>query len=141
MTDYSALTVKWATLTGTTDQKLAAINALMVQLPPMKAIVTPSQIINACEYKALSNVIAKSPQQLSLLLTGSNVDVSVGSTIRQGLQTLFSGYSATLNNLSALFKPFDAPQAPWWQTPIAQGGGGLSKPVSSTDLVNAGGLV
>ena len=135
------MVAKWNTLTGTTDQKLAAINSLMVTLPPMKAIVTPSQIINACEYKALVNVTAKNPQQLSVLLAGSNVDVSVGSTIRQGLQTLFAGYSTTLNNLSALFKPFDAPQAPWWQTPIAQGGGGLSKPVSSTDLVNAGGLV
>lgn len=141
MAYYDALVQKWATLTGTTDEKLSAINALMVTLPPMKAIVGQSQIINAIDYKALKAMKPEGQKYLCLLLSGPSVDVSIGTPIRQALQDLFSWSSATLANFDALFSPFDAPQAPWWQTPVAQGGGGLSKPVSSTDLVAAGGLV
>lgn len=138
MTDYSALVAMWATLTGTTDEKLAAINSLMVTTPPIKAIVTPSQIINCVDYKTFSSLKPSEQNTLALLLSGNTVDVSIGTTTRQALQAMFLSSKSTTANLSALFAPFDNPQAFWWQVPIAQGGGGLNKPVSSTDLVNAG---
>jgi len=143
MTDYSALVAKWATLTGTTDQKLAAINALQVTLPPIKAIVTPAQIQNAVDYAALQAVILspKGGSLLSAYLSGSSIDASAGSNIRQGLHDLFAASHASLAGLASLFAPFDNPQTPWYLAPIEQGGGGLGHPVSSTDLVNAGGLV
>lgn len=138
MTDYSALISMWRILTGATDEKLATINSLMVTTPPIKAIVTPSQIINCVDYKTFSSLKPSEQNTLALLLSGNTVDVSIGTTTRQALQTMFLSSKITTENLSALFAPFDNPQAFWWQVPIAQGGGGLNKPVSSTDLVNAG---
>jgi hypothetical protein len=63
--------------------------------------------------------------QLTLLLAGSSVDVSVGSSIRQGIQSLFAGKTQTLANLAALVAPYDNPTMPWWQangytSPIGQ---------------------
>lgn len=141
MSYYDALIARWATLTGTTDEKLSAINALMVTLPPMKAIFAPTQIVNVIVYSAIANLNADKQGELGILLSGPTVDASIGSTVREGLNAIFAGSSSTLSHLAALFEPFDKPQAPWWQTPVAQGGGGLKLPVSSSDLVAAGGLV
>ena len=141
MAYYDSLVAKWATLTpGTTAQKLTQINALTVTLPSISAILSPSKILNACVFADLAALTQLQLSQLTLLLAGSSVDASAGTPIRLGIQTLFAGKTTTLANLGALVAPYDAPAMLWWQATVAQGGGGLSSPVSSTDLQAAGGL-
>ena len=140
MAYYTALMSKWATLTpGTTQQKLAQINALTVTLPSIKANLSPSSILNACVFADLAALTQLQVSQLTLLLAGSQVDASAGSSIRLGIQTLFAGKTTTLANLGTLVAPYDSPTAPWWEATVAQGGGGLSSPVSIDDA-NAAGL-
>lgn len=141
MAYYDALVAKWATLTGTTEEKLVAINELTVVLPANKAILSPTQIVNAIAYSAIAALSADKQGELQILLSGPNVDASIGSTVRAGLASIFASSATTLANLAKLYEPFDHPKAPWWQTPVSEGGGGLTRPVSSTDLVEAGGLV
>ena len=142
MAYYDALIAKWATLTpGTTAAKLAQINALTVTTGiPLPCILKPSQILNACVAADLIGLSAANIGLVQLLLTGELVDASNGTTIRSVFQTLFAGKTTTLAQLGALVTPFDSPTIPWWQGTIAQGGGGLSSPVSSSDLAAAGGL-
>lgn len=139
MAYYDALSAKWATLTpGTTAQKLAQINALTVTLPSIKALLSPSSILNACVFADLAALTQLQVSQLTLLLAGSQVDGSAGSSIRLGIQTLFAGKTTTLANLGALVAPYDSPTMLWWQATVAQGGGGLSSAVSQGDLTAAG---
>lgn len=138
MAYYDALIAKWGTLSGTTQSKLDQINALTVTLPATKALLTPSSILNACVFADLAGLTQLQVLQLTLLLSGSLVDASAGTPIRLGIQTLFSGKTTTLQNLAALVAPYDSPTALWWQATVAQGGGGLSSPVSQADLSAAG---
>jgi len=143
MAYYDALIVKWATLApGTTAAKLAAINALTVQLSDHNpALLTPSQILNNIVFADLAGLTQLQVLQLTLLLQGSTIDVSKGTVIRAAIQTLFAGKLTTLGQLAALVAPFDVPSViPWWQATVAQGGGGLSEPVGTADLTLAGGL-
>lgn len=142
MAYYDALITKWATLTpGTTAAKLAQINTLIVATGvPIKAILTPSQILNACVAADIASLTPAQVALLTLLLQGSTVDGSQGTTVRAGIQAIFAGKTQTLTNLGALVAPFDSPTLPWWQATVAQGGGGLSSPVSLNDLGSAGGL-
>jgi hypothetical protein len=138
---YDALIAKWATLTpGTTTQKLAQLNGLTVVGPVQKAILAPSAILNAIVFADLAALTQLQVTQLTLLLAGSEIDASIGTSIRAGVQALFAGKATTLANLGALVAAFDSPPIPWWQATVAQGGGGLSSPVSSNDLLAAGGL-
>lgn len=141
MAYYDALIAKWAQGSGTTTSKLAQINALTVATGvPVKAILTPSQILNACVPADIASLPAAMITLLALLLSGSAVDASIGTTVRVGIQTIFAGKATTLAQLGALVAPFDAPTMPWWQATVAQGGGGLSGPVSLADLAAAGNL-
>jgi uncharacterized protein (DUF697 family) len=138
MPDYSALVTKWGTLTGTTQQKLTAINAATVTLPAAKALISPLSILNAIVFADLAALTQLQVTQLTLLLQGSTIDASTGTSIRTGIQALFAGKTATLANLGALVAPYDSPAIPWWQATVAQGGGGLSGPVSQNDLTATG---
>lgn len=141
MAYYDALIAKWATLSpGTTAQKLAAINALTVAGPAQRALLSPSSILNAIVFADLVALTQLQITQLTLLLQGSEIDASPGTSIRAGIQALFSGKTTTLAQLGALVAPFDSPTIPWATAPIASGGGGLTGPVGSNDLVAAGGL-
>lgn len=141
MAYYSALITAWGTLTGTTAQKLVSANAATIPTGvPLKAILTPSQIINACVPADIGSLTTAQVTLLTLLLQGSTVDASIGSTVRVGIQFIFAGKTATLSQLGALVAPFDNPTIPWWQGSPAIGGGGLSGPISQSDLVAAGGL-
>src|ERR1035437_7890717 len=129
MADYTALIAKWATLTpGTTAQKLAQINTLTVPRGSvLPAILTPSQIINACLAADIASLTPAQVTLFTLLLQGSQVDASVGTTVRAGIVTIFSGKATTIAQLTALVAPFDSPTIPWWQATVAQGGGGLTR--------------
>jgi hypothetical protein len=142
MAYYDALVVKWATLTGTTDQKLTSINALTVAKGSANpAILTPSQIINACVPADIASLTSAQVTLFTLLLQGGTVDASVGTTVRAGIIAIFTGKTTTMNQLGALVAPFDSPTIPWWQATVTQGGGGLSGPIGPNDLIGAGGLV
>jgi hypothetical protein len=141
MAYYDALQAKWLTLTpGTTAQKVVQINGLLVTLPAIQAILSPSAILNAVVFADLAALTQLQVGQLTLLVAGSSVDASAGTSIRAGIQALFAGKATTLANLAALVAPFDAPTIPWWQATVAQGGGGLSSRVGPSDLTAAGGL-
>lgn len=138
-TYYDALVAKWATLTpGTTVAKLAQINAATVAGPPVKAMLSPSLILNAIVFADLAALTQLQVTQLTLLLAGSSVDASAGTSIRAGIQALFAGKTTTLNNLAALVAPYDSPAIPWATASLAAGGGGLVAMVQPSDLTQAG---
>lgn len=115
MAYYDLMIAKWATLTGTTDQKLATLNAATAPGPAVSAMLTPSQILNAIVFADLAALTQLQVSQLALLLSGGTVDASPGTSIRLGIQALFQGKTATLTALAALVAPFDSPTIPWWQ--------------------------
>jgi hypothetical protein len=130
---YDALVAKWATLgAGTTAQKLTALNALTATGSPQKAILSPSSILNAIVFADLAALTQLQVSQLTLLLAGNDIDASQGTPIRAGIQALFAGKTATLNNLGALVAPFDAPTIPWWQS------AGYPRPFDIGDISAAG---
>src|SRR4051812_16033633 len=97
---YDALIAKWGTLTpGTTAAKLAQINAITVTGTAIKAILTPSSILNAIVFADLAALTQLQVTQLTLLLQGASVDASPGTSIRIGIQALFAGKTTTLANL------------------------------------------
>jgi len=142
MAYYDALIAKWATLTpGTTAAKLAQINALTVDTGVAKPmVVSPSQIINAIIPADLASLTTAQVSFLTLVLAGSDVDASGGTTVRSAILTIFAGKTNTINSLAALAAPFDNGRMPWWQATVAQGGGGLNGPVTINELIGAGGL-
>jgi hypothetical protein len=138
MAYYDALVTKWGTLSGTTASKLAQINALTVAGTAVKAILEPSAILNAIVFADLAALTQLQVTQLTLLLQGGTVDASSGTSIRAGIQALFSGKTTTLANLGALVAPYDSPTIPWATATIAQSGGGLVAMVQPSDLTQAG---
>lgn len=150
MAYYTALVNAWnsvtqppAGVTGsaltagmTTAQKLAAVNAWTVATGvPIQAIFTPSQVLNACAAADLNALTTAQVGLLSLLLAGGSVDASQGKPIRAQVQTIFAGKATTLANLAALVASYDSPRQLWWQA------NGYTSPISTDDLVAAGGLV
>ncbi len=142
MAYYDALIAKWATLNpGPTQQKLDQINALTVAAgAAQKAILTPSQIINAIMPTDLAALTTAQVAFLTLVLQGAQVDASQGTTVRLAIQTIFQNKAQTLSQLGALVAPFDSPTIPWWKASVAQGGGALNGPVTVNELIGAGGL-
>lgn len=135
MAYYDALITKWGTLSGTTAQKLTAINTATVA-SAQPAILSVNAIINAIASADFLTLTALQLQQMAFLMAGStSVNASPGTTIRAVFQSVFSGKATTLANLSALVAPFDNATIPWWQS------NGYSSPIGSGDLTAAGGLV
>jgi hypothetical protein len=117
MAYYDALVTKWATLTpGTTDAKLTQLNGLTATGASQKAVLSPSQILNAIVFTDLATFTQLQVSQLTLLLAGTAIDASVGTTIRAGIQALFTGKTTSLANLGTLVAPFDSPTVLWWQS-------------------------
>lgn len=112
MAYYDALVAKWQTLSGTTIQKLAAINALTSPSPQL-AILTSTQIVNAIAPADLAALTALQVAILTMLLCGGTVNGSPGTTTRLAFQTIFAGKATTLANLTALVAPFDNAVIPW----------------------------
>lgn len=140
MAYYDALIAKWATLTpGTTQQKLDQINAIVVTgSVPTSFFTTGDQILNCIDS---TEFLAKTAAQQNLVLQVVSVPGQLkggaGSFIGGVFVNVFGVSGATITALTALAK---AISQPWWQATVAQGGGGLSSPVSASDLVAAGGL-
>lgn len=132
MAYYDSMKAKWATLAGTTEQKLAALNALLVTGAAVPAIVSPSQLLNTIVFADLSALTQLQISQLTLLLSGASIDASPGTTIRLGIQALFAGKTATLNALATLAAKYDSPQIPFYLSD------GYSRPFDMGDVMAAG---
>lgn len=132
MAYYDAMIAKWATLTGTTAEKLAALNASLATGPAIPMIVPTYKIYNlivASEFTALSS----SSQQLVRDILGlGEVDGSPGTQIRARMVSIFSSGTQTFANLAALSSGYDTPQIPWWQA------NGYNRPFDMGDVTAAG---
>lgn len=141
MAYYDALVAKWATLSGTTEEKLAAINVLTVQGVVAPLLVPTYRIFNALDPTEFGALSPTNQQRVRDILSMGTVDASVGTNARNLLLSIFVAGSATRAALVALASSIERPTVmPWWQVPVAQGGGGLASPVNSHDLAAAGGL-
>lgn len=140
MAYYDALVAKWATLSGTTAAKLAAINAMTVPGPVAPSIVQSYKIYNAIVPSEFTALTAANQQLVRDILGMGVVDVSPGTSIRSRLLSIFPSGTATFTALASLAATFNT-TIPWWQATVAQGGGGLSSPVTQADLDAVGGLV
>lgn len=101
----------------TTQQKIDAVDGWTVAVAGhLPALLTPSQILNAIVFADLATLTQLQVLQLTLLLSGTTVDVTSGTIIRAAIQALFAGKTTTLANLAALVAPFDNPTQPWWQS-------------------------
>lgn len=98
----------------TTSQKVAKVNGWTVA-NQQKAIVTGSQILNACVPADINALTSAQVQIMTMYMLDQSIDASAGSLIRQALQSLFAGHTTTLNNLAALFAPFDNATWTWCQ--------------------------
>ena len=143
MAYYDALISKWATLApGTTAAKLTAINALTITgSVPTSFYTTGDAILNCIDW-AEFNALTDARQKNILAMCGVPGQLLGGSAqtskmVAGMIIAYFSLAGPTIAALTALAK---GATQPWWQATVAQGGGGLSGPVSGTDLVVAGGL-
>ena len=146
MAYYTALQTAWnsatqpptgvtgTALTGlTTAQKLAAVNAWTVSTGvAVPAILTPSKIINAIVPTDLAALTTTQVTFLTLVLQGSTVDASQGTTVRAAVQNIFAGKTQTLSQLAALVAPFDNPSVSWWSA------NGYPRPFDLGDVAAAG---
>lgn len=138
MAYYDALIAKWATLTpGTTTAKLAQLNAIVVTGSiPTTFFVTGDQIYNCIDS---AEFLAKTAAQQTLIMqcvaVPGQLKGGAGSFLGGVFVAVFGVSGATITALTALAK---AISQPWWQATVAQGGGGLTSPVSQGDLTAAG---
>jgi len=155
MAYYDALVARWATLAGTTAQKLGAINALTVDGP-----IADVSISAVVAYLALGGKLAglqayaQNPpnnanaeaiiaaRELVALMSSPNApsfrmsDPAVYATVQDFLSAL-AGDAATgitADNQAALLA-LAATTIPWWQAI------GYTSPISQGDLDAAGGLI
>lgn len=147
MAYYDALISKWGTLSGTTQQKLAAINALTVAAPN-----APVPISAVMAYLRENNLWLSIKAAAA---AGSSQGAVAALDLNQDLRQTTIDFSLTLVGLmladlvshgllsqaqSDALASMGTPQIPWWSTPVDHGGGGLSSKVSVDDLQAAGGL-
>lgn len=142
MAYYTALTSKWGTLApDTTANKLAAINALTVSGAAIPMVIATYKIYNLIDPTEFAALTAANQQLVRDILGMGTVDGSPGTSVRARMVAVFSNASgATRLALAALAATYDAPLIPWATATIAQGGGGLTGPVGSNDLIAAGNL-
>lgn len=162
MAYYDALIAKWATLSGTTEAKLAAINALTVAGPnvdvPVSAVVGYlGENLKLAKLQAYATAAMQAPAPTEAQIAGAELMALFGMGINapafrmsdptkyanmQALLTALAGDTASgivTADVTALLA-LSATTIPWWQATVTQDGGGLSSTVSQADLDAAGGL-
>lgn len=133
MAYYDALIAKWATKSGTTEQKLAAVNADTVPGPPTPLIVPTYKIYNAIVPSEFAALTAANQQLVRDILAMGSVDASAGTNVRNVLLSKFPSLTGTYANLVALAATYDT-TIPWWQS------AGYTSSINKNDLDAAGGL-
>jgi hypothetical protein len=159
MAYYDALKATWATLpsSDSTAQKLAAINAMTVAGPnvdvPVSAVVgylgLNGRLSTLSKYagNAPATSAGVAGAELVAIINCPNAPdfASSNSTTYQIIQEMLTALagdansgisSADVTNLLGLA----ATTIRWWEATVAEGGGGLSSPVTPDDLAAAGGL-
>jgi hypothetical protein len=139
MAYYDALIAKWATLSGTTQAKLAAINALTVPGPSQ-----PIPVLQVMTYLRTNNLWLPIKAAVA---TSAGAAAAVDYNSDPRVQTLDVSLPIVLGMLADLvtnkllaqsqsdaIKAMGTPLVPWITTTVANGGGGLSGPVSQPDL-------
>lgn len=154
MAYYTALTVEWATLTGTTLQKLTAINALTVsgaaQDVPASALV--GYLALQAKLGTFKAYAASPPSGASLIAVTAAQELFAVlampcfSTFQTSVPEVLSALSAWINACASddntgitaadvtNILSLAATQVPWWQA------NGYPRPLDSGDLILAGDL-
>jgi hypothetical protein len=155
MAYYDALVARWATLAGTTAEKLAAINALTIAGPMTDVTVAAVVATLALSGKLAGlQAYAQSPpsnanaealvaaRELVALLSSPNAppfrmsDPTVYATIQNFLAALVADAATGIGATDeAALLSLAATTVPWWKA------NGYASPISQGDLDAAGGLV
>jgi hypothetical protein len=133
MAYYTALIAEWPSLTGTTEQKLATLNAMTVTGSiPSLGNITGLQFMSCmhwAEYAAQTALVQATLNTLMLMPTIS------GGSASPFVAPMFTAIGATMPLTgTALAALATAIIQPWWQA------NGYSAPIDMNDLVAAGGL-
>src|SRR5208282_1476157 len=125
----------------TTAQKIAAINGWTVTgTIPVSTTFTGAQLAGWINWTEFATLTAAQQQNLMLLIAG--LGPYLGGSSNVGflpvgmLLAYFTNYSGP--TIVAMTAYVNSLVFPWWQTPAAQGGGGLNGVVSLADTMTAG---
>lgn len=145
MAYYDALVAKWMTLSGSTEAKLTAVNALTVPGPnvpvPVLQVMTYLRTNNL--WMAIKAATATSPGAAAAVDYNSDPRVQTLDMSLPIVQTMLADlvtHALFTQAQSDAIKAMGNTTIPWWQATIAQGGGALNGPVSLADLGPAGNL-
>ena len=100
--------------TDTTAQKVNKVNRWVVT-SPIPALFVPHKILNAIVDVDLAALTPDQVGQFSLLLSGSEADLSPGTPLRSTIQGLFAGKTQTIQQLRDLVSPYDNATMTWCQ--------------------------
>jgi hypothetical protein len=100
--------------TDTTTQKVNKVNRWIVAAP-QPAIFVPHEILNAVVDVDLAALTPDQVGQFTLQLSGSEADLSPGTTLRSTIQGLFAGKAQTIQQLRNLVAPYDNATMTWCQ--------------------------
>ena len=100
--------------TDTTSQKVNKVNRWIVAAP-QPAIFVPHVILNAIVDVDLAALTPDQVGQFTLMLSGSEADLSPGTALRSTIQGLFAGKAQTIQQLRNLVAPFDGATMTWCQ--------------------------
>ena len=151
MAYYDALIAKWATLTGTAEEKLAAINALTL-VNDVEVSAVEGMLSLAGSLTAMEDWIAANPSPSAtrtaikeLLRTISSPHTftfvtsnpQVLAALTQSLSLMVAANLITQAQMDALLALSNS-ATPWVTAGVGQGGAGLSGPCTLDDLAAAG---
>ena len=151
MVDYTALKALWPTLTGTTDQNIEAVNAMTVAGPPKDvpaqsvygylALVGKLVGLKAYADTPAATQASLAAQQFFYLInlptfeTFSMSDPNVYASVQGWLGAWAADPTTKITAQdAAVILQMASTAVPWWSV------NGLTGPISTPDLVNAGGL-
>jgi hypothetical protein len=139
MAYYDALVAQWPSLTGTTAQKLTAINAMTVAGP-----YAPSPVLDVMTYLRSNNLwmpikaaVATSAGAAAAVDYNSDPRVeTLDATLpaSQGMLADLVAHALLTQAQALAIVALGVPQLPWWQD------NGYTGPFTAPDLLAAGGL-
>lgn len=143
MSYHDALVAKWATLSGTTEEKLEAINAATVPGPTV-----PVSVLQIMTYlRTLALWLPIKAAQATCVGAAAAVDynsdsrvqtLDVSLPIAQAMLADLKAHALLTDEHIAAITAMGKTTLPWWQASVAEGGGGLSGQVSLNDLTANG---
>ena len=146
MAYYDQLVAKWSSLSGgTTDEKLAEINALTIagRARPVRVVEVMTYLRQNNLWLTIKAAVDTSPGAAAAVDYNSDprvqtIDVTL--PIVQAMLADLVGRGLLTQGQADVITAMATPQVPWWGEPVSRGGGGLNAPVALSDLVQAGGL-